>query len=118
MCVLLVEDELLILMAIGQGIKDAGHKAMTAMSGPEAIAHISHNPGVFSALVTDYNMPGSVNGIEVVKYMRDFYPFVPMFIATATPNSIPEDAQREYAIRLVSKPYRVSNLVSMITSVL
>ena len=114
MCILLVEDELVILMATEEGIKDAGHKVMTAMSGPEAITHISHHPGVFSALVTDYNLPGGINGVDLVKYMRAVYPAIPMFITTATPQAVDEIDRHEYSLHVINKPYRITELVSMI----
>ncbi len=58
MCVLVVEDELLIRMGIAILLEDAGHDVLSAHDGADAIDLATRNPGRLTAVVTDHHMPG------------------------------------------------------------
>ena len=83
MCVLVVEDEPIILMTTAVWLEDAGFEVMTANDGLEAVDLLETHPGHFSALVTDFHMPLGMTGAHVVMHMRQRYPAAPMIITTA-----------------------------------
>jgi CheY-like chemotaxis protein len=105
MCVLLVEDEALILMDVAETLQRAGHEVLTATDGSQALKAIESQPTRFSALVTDHRMPGGISGREVAAAMRAASPDIPIVIATGSATEITEDFRSRYRVKVLSKPY-------------
>lgn len=112
MCVLVVEDELLIRMGIAILLEDAGHDVLSAHDGADAIDLATRNPGRLTAVVTDHHMPGGLTGTDVVTHIRQSYPSIPVFIATALTSVVPEAWRAIHDVRLVAKPYDPERLVT------
>lgn len=117
MCILLVEDELLILMATAFCLEGAGYKVMTAENGLLAIELLEQHPGYFSALVTDFHMP-LVTGAHLVMSMRGTYPSIPMIMTTALAYVVTEDWRLQYGVDMLAKPYDPETLIEMLRSML
>ena len=118
MCVLVVEDEPLILMAVVEYLEDASHKVMAAANGAEALALIEQWPAKFSALVTDYHMPYGVNGGQLVERMRQNYPDIPMLIVTARADVVTAEFQERHGVEMLAKPYDPDHLVATVERLL
>jgi CheY-like chemotaxis protein len=73
--VLYVEDEGLLHSLIIEELADRGFQVLSAWNGDEAI-RIINNGVPFDILVTDVRMPGSANGFDVAKYVRNLMPRV------------------------------------------
>ena len=114
MCVLMVEDEPLILMLAAECLEDAGHEVMTAGHGLEAITLIEQWPTRFSMLVTDYHMPHGVTGGQLVQHMRRSYPDLPMLITTARANAVMVEFRKRHAVEMLAKPYKPNSLVATV----
>lgn len=113
MCVLLVEDELIILMATAFCLEGAGFRVMTADDGLHALDLVEQHPGYFTALVTDFHMP-LVTGAQVVMSMRRKYPGIPMIITTALTHVVTEAWQLQYGVDMLAKPYDPETLIVML----
>jgi len=111
-CVLLVEDEPVILMATAFFLEEASLKVMTANDGLHAVDLIDQHPGYFTALVTDFHMPFAT-GAHVVMHMRRKYPDIPMVITTALTHVVTEDWRLQHAVDMVGKPYNPETLVGL-----
>ena len=111
MCVLVVEDEALILMDVSDALEQAGHEVLPVANGAQALRAIERFNGRFSALITDHRMPGGIYGSELAANMRAIYPNVPIIIATGTPSDISDDFRSQYNVCVVPKPYLASQLV-------
>jgi CheY-like chemotaxis protein len=118
MCILLVEDEPLLLMVTETVLQDAGYEVMAAAHGPEALKHIAENPGRFTALVTDYSMPLGITGTDIIEQMRQEYPLLPVVLTSAYFNAVPLDWQHRETIRYLPKPYDPDTLVELLSSLL
>ena len=114
MCVLVVEDEPLLLMAVAECLEDAGHEVMTAEHALEAVTLIEAWPARFSALVTDYHMPHGFNGGQLVHYMRRSYPGIPMLIATARADAVTAEFRRRHGVEMLPKPYSPDGLAAAV----
>lgn len=114
MCILIVEDELLIRMGAAVTLEDAGHEVLCAADGQEAVDLIQQHTGRFSALVTDYHMPGPLSGTDVVEYMRRDHPTIPAYIVSARTNVVGEAWRAAHQVTLLAKPYDPDDLVRLI----
>lgn len=118
MCILLVEDEWLVLLDATTALTDAGYEVLPAEHGRHACDHVDKFPGRFTCLVTDHLMPGGVTGSEVVEYMRPLYPAIPMVLATGTPALIGEIWLSHHRVYLLAKPYLSDELVTVVAQLL
>lgn len=71
MCVLIGEDEPIVLLTTATWLEDAGFKVMTARDGLHAVDLLEQHPGYFTALVTDFHMPRGMTRAHVVMYTPD-----------------------------------------------
>ena len=60
--VLIVEDEVFILMDIGQSFADAGWRVLQATSGEHAVKVLQENGRGVDALFTDITLTGALSG--------------------------------------------------------
>lgn len=118
MCILIAEDEPLILLGVQLCFEDAGHDVVAVHRGQEAIDLIEARPGHFTCLITDLHMPGGVMGTQVIEHMRPLYPAIPMIMATALPSAVPEAWRSGLCVYLVAKPYDPDELVGTVQRLL
>lgn len=118
MCVLIVEDEPLLLTLMAEFLKDAGHEVMTAEDGLKAMILIEQWPAKFTMLVTDYNMPHGVTGGHLVQHMRQSYSSIPMLIATARVDAVTAQFRERHRVEMLIKPYGLANLVKAVERLL
>ncbi len=116
MCVLLVEDEALIREVMAESLQDAGYEVLQVESGNVAIELLWQPPKRFTALVTDFHMPGGVDGYEVASRVRDVFPSIPVIIVSGQPEVLRTQWRQRYGYRLLKKPYRPSELVKLVHS--
>ena len=100
--VLIVEDEPLIRMGTVYLIEDAGFEVYEAGSADAAIALLElHNEN--RLIVTDVDMPGSMDGLKLAHYVRGRWPPVKIIVTsghvTVTEESLPSGAL------FIPKPY-------------
>lgn len=111
--VLVVEDEILIRMAIADSIADAGFVVYEAANADQAILILEAHPDV-RALFTDIDMPGSMDGLKLAAAVRDRWPPVKIIITSGHVKIRPEDLPVEG--KFFAKPYDASKVVSTLRS--
>jgi CheY-like chemotaxis protein len=80
--VLVVEDEVLIRMAVSQALRERGLAVIEACSAAEAM-DVIHSGFVPDALFTDIRMPGTVDGLQLAALLESYFPTMPVFISSA-----------------------------------
>lgn len=84
-------------------VESAGYDAIEAASADEAIAKLEAIPAI-AIIVTDVEMPGSMNGIKLAFIVRDRWPPVHIVVLsgriTPMPGELPDRAI------FIAKPYR------------
>ncbi len=118
MCVLLVEDELLIRSIMAESLIDAGYTVIHAGSGDEALALADRVTTPISVLVTDIHLPGGKTGLDVASAMRARHPALPIIVATGRPDVLGADWYRTDSVALLRKPYGPGELVATVRRVL
>ncbi|WP_136634282.1 response regulator [Pseudooceanicola onchidii] len=68
--ILLVEDDAIIRMDLALCLSDLGHSVREAADADKAVALITDGMN-FDLLVTDIDMPGSMDGLALAAYVRD-----------------------------------------------
>lgn len=100
--VLVVEDEPIIRMFATVIVEDAGFEALEASTAEEALALLETREDI-RVLFTDVEMPGSLNGLDLVEIVREKWPPVELIVASGRvkvdPQRLPERA------RFFTKPY-------------
>ena len=115
--VLLVEDEQLIRCLAAEMLHDEGFEVVEAEDGTQAIDLIDGSNG-FDLLLTDVQMPGPIDGIQVAFHARHRHPGIPVVVVSAQPlNARRLDGLGPRKI-FVSKPYELAALVATLWGML
>lgn len=102
MVVLVVEDELLVRMSMADFLDDAGFKVFEAINADEALALLEARTDV-QAVVTDIEMPGSMNGLELARVVRVRWPRIGIILTSG--RVCPEPGELTGEVVFLSKPY-------------
>src|SRR5262249_60223603 len=68
-CILFVEDEVLIRMAVADYLRDCGYRVIEAGNADEAIKVLCSNESV-DVVCSDVQMPGSMDGFGLAQWIR------------------------------------------------
>lgn len=108
--VLLVEDESVTRMVMADFLEDEGYHVLEAWDGDEAV-RLLNEPNQFHILLTDVQMPGSQDGVDVAIHARRLYPRLPVLVvsgyAVALMNRLSVLAP---AARFMPKPYKLGEV--------
>ena len=100
-CILVVEDELLIRLALSDGLRDAGYQVIEACGAEEALAILdSVRPDL---VISDVQMPGPLDGLGLLAIVRREFATLPVIIVSG--HLCPADALADGATQFLAKPY-------------
>ncbi len=107
--VLLVEDEILIRAILADLLKEEGYSVVQAGNVLEAMAALGRHP-TFDAVITDIDMPGCLDGLDLAGMVRILAPRTKIIILSAgnASDSCPSDCH------FLQKPYSVRQVVSLL----
>jgi CheY-like chemotaxis protein len=109
--VLVVEDEPLIRLGIVSMLEDRGFVAHEAGNADDAIRTLESKPEI-SIVLTDVDMPGTMDGIKLAHYVHHRWPPVRLIVISGkvrpATDELPEGA------RFISKPYEELHLLGVI----
>jgi len=107
--ILAVEDEFLILEYLADILTEAGFDVVTAMNADVAIEILEERPDIF-ALVTDIDMPGSMDGLKLAAAVRDRWP--PIHVVITTGKNIGRGTPPN--THFIPKPYTATGLLKVL----
>jgi CheY-like chemotaxis protein len=100
--VLVVEDEPLVRMLAVDILEDEGFEVVEASTAAAALALLEER-GDVTALFTDIDMPGGMNGLELAKVVHDRWPKVALVVTSGVfrpaADKLPDDGV------FIQKPY-------------
>jgi CheY-like chemotaxis protein len=79
--VLVVEDEILVRMVIADYLRSCGYRVIEAASADEALIVLQHKEFEVDVVFSDIEMPGSMDGFELSKWLRANRPTVDVILA-------------------------------------
>lgn len=112
--VLLVEDETLLNMLAEDVLSsDGGFMVIPAADADEALAVLKARPDI-AVVVTDINMPGSIDGLELADVVHRTWPHIGIVVTSGRF----DDPPLPPGARFISKPWSPSALIELVWEVL
>ena len=109
-CILIVEDELLIRFMLSDGLRDVGYHVIEACNADEAQTLLQ--TVVPDMLISDVRMPGSIDGIGLLKLVREKFPLLPVIVASG--HLDPMQVQAAGPTQFFRKPYSMEQLIQSV----
>jgi len=109
--ILIVEDEALILFDLIDFFEDAGFRVFEAADADEAI-EILERERTIRVVLTDIQMPGSLDGLNLAHYVRDRFPPTALIVTSGALSPRPADMPIDSFF--VPKPMNTRNVLAQI----
>lgn len=113
--ILVVEDEPLLRMDISDHLSDQGFHVFEAGDADEAIAILEDNLEI-RLIITDIDMPGSMDGLKLAEAVRDRWP--PVKIIVVSGHRMVEITDLPDGSMFFSKPYSPAHIIASMRDLL
>lgn len=113
---LLVEDEFLVRLTLVEALTDEGYEVAEAASGDEAMGALQDGSAI-ALMLTDIQLPGSMNGRELARRARQAQPDLPIIFMTGRPESMGSEATSARDM-FIAKPYLPSEICAAVQRML
>lgn len=114
--VLIVDDEKNIRLTLAQALSSVSVEVDTAEDGEQALKKVDERG--FAVILLDLRMPG-IDGMEVLRRLRDDRPEIPVIIITAHGNiESAVEAMKLGAIEFLPKPFVPEEIRTLVSRVL
>jgi two-component system, response regulator PdtaR len=108
--VLIVDDEPLIRFLVRQILEDAGHEVKEASNADDALSLIAAD-GI-TVLLTDIDMPGSMDGLALARDVAARWPNIGVVITSG--RRLPRSDDMPQETRFLSKPFSDQRLIDVV----
>jgi len=105
--ILVVEDEAILLLDLVDQLAARGLDPIPAASGSAAARQLGAG---IDALVTDIDLPGGLNGLDLARKAARQCPGLPIVVVSGGPRPRPEDLPQ--GARFLPKPYRLGDILA------
>lgn len=112
--VLIVDDEPLIAVMMSQAFEEEGYSSLVANSADQALEMLSATAQRIQLVVTDVQMPGSMNGLELGHVIAERFPDLPVITMTG----FSTEGQAEAVGPVLRKPFALDHLLSTATRIM
>lgn len=102
--ILVVEDEVLVRLAIADYLRDCGYKVFEAGNVAEAKSVLNADASV-DLVFSDVQMPGGETGFDLAVWVRRHYPAIRVIITSGLPNAAEKARDVCHEGPVVAKPY-------------
>lgn len=116
--ILIVDDDLFALALLEEQLKSYGDffTPVYASNGREAVEILGQED--ISLLVTDLIMPGDISGWDLIDYIENFHPHIPIVVITGCVDEEKIEQLRPRVRQILMKPIKVRQLVRIVTGIL
>lgn len=118
MNILVVEDDSFQLESLRRGLRSKGHRVLEALNAEQALRCFTDSTmAKIDLVLSDYVMPG-LNGIELLKRIRENHGALPVILMTAYgEKDLVIEALRNRCDSFLEKPFTLDQLVQEIERV-
>ena len=112
--ILVVEDEVLVRLDISDFLREHGFEVLEAATAQKAIDLLGQDPNI-SLVFTDIQMPGNLNGIDLIHYLRANYPDIKTIVTSGhlRASELPGDVGQ-----FIDKPYLPRTILALVKEAL
>lgn len=89
--ILVVDDEVLIRMAVAEYLRECGFHVFEAADGEEAVTVLTATDTAIDLVFSDVQMPG-MDGFSLARWIREHRPGVQVLLTSGNPTSIAQKA--------------------------
>ncbi len=116
---LVVEDDPDVQALLEQLLKEEGHHVMSAFDGATALEFVTNGLIKPDVVLTDFNLPGALNGLQVAAQLRgELHAELPVIVLTGDISTETlRDISRQKCVQL-NKPVKLYELTQTIQSLL
>jgi DNA-binding response OmpR family regulator len=114
--IMLVEDEFLIRLTLAEALAEEGYEVIEAESGDEALAALDAAGGPIGLMLTDIQLPGSLDGRALAGRVRERQPGLPVIFMSGRPDALPDAGGAPQM--MVAKPYLPSDICAAVRTLL
>jgi DNA-binding NtrC family response regulator len=111
--VLIVDDEALIRSFVRDILEDEGYEVKEAGDVHEALM-LLENDGI-SAVLTDIELPGGLDGLDLARMIRVMWPSMALIVTSG--RTLPRPSDLPPHTSLLTKPFSPDRLVSIVRHV-
>ena len=116
--VLVVDDEPLIRMLIGEVLSDSGYRTIEAADGASGMKALRSDEKI-DLLVTDVGLPGGMNGRQLADAAREIHAGLKiLFITGYAENAVVGNGHLAPGMHVLTKPFVMEKLAAKITDIL
>ncbi|WP_254065414.1 CheR family methyltransferase [Acidisoma sp. L85] len=117
--VLVVEDDTEVRELLALVLREQGHHPTTASDGVFALDLVTRQLSKPDLLISDYNLPGGMNGLEVIRRLRDVIGReIPAIVLTGDTSSETSNSVASQRSVQLNKPVRTDELTKVIQHLL
>lgn len=113
--IILVEDDPTIRELLAEMFEEEGFAAKAFASGDEAWSFLSSFDGDVHMLLTDFSMPGHLDGIHLAHLVRDRFPDLPIVLSSGVLRDTPE--LDGLGVTVLPKPWSIAQLRPILSAV-
>jgi two-component system, response regulator PdtaR len=111
--ILLIEDEVLVRVAISDHLREAGFTVVEAATADVAWRFLKAS-GSVDLVFTDIETPGSLDGLQLARSIRAQFPSLPVVLTSGSERAGTYEGLGVF----VAKPYRFERIASIISDAL
>ena len=108
--VLVVDDEIVIRLAVASYLRDHGAVVCEAANAAEAIALLKANVPI-DVVLTDIQMPGTLDGLDLAHWIDYQWPDKIIILACGDPIASDAKGHRGNKWQCLKKPYNLADLL-------
>lgn len=112
--IVIAEDERSIRELLVEIFEDEGHEVKAFPCADDAWEFLASSDGQVDMVLTDFSMPGDIDGIFLAHLIRDRFPDLPIIISSGFLEGTTDFDGLNVAV--IPKPWSVSQLLAMCAS--
>ncbi|ROL84855.1 response regulator [Pseudomonas chlororaphis] len=113
---LVVEDEPMILEFLCEILQDEGFATQAMLRADEALQFLESHPDQVRLLLTDINMPGTLNGAGLANRVHECWPEMPVLVMSGY--ETPQSSGIRYPVSFIRKPWTIGQILDSVDDAL
>jgi len=115
--ILIVEDEVLIRLTVGEFLREANYRVLECANATEAKAALESKESI-ELIFTDIHLPGNITGFELADWIRNQYPDVKVLVTSASADLSTAAGYGKERGPVLYKPYALDELLAQVKRLL